>query len=205
MLTLHAPRAMARLRLNVKGFNMGDRSPWQSFDPGRRIRPAGAPHPRSVHGIFRRRVFPRTRGLPALPFSRCHLIGAPESSPGRKPWRVTRSIVIPIPGLEFVSCFLPRSYGDPSCRFSRSEKMGAMRKNRRRHNPGIPLFRRDPASPEQRVHVTERVKSPKKKPQPLDRRLESRPNPAAVESRPLGTRSRERRRAHEGGLHAIVG
>src|SRR5580704_10827230 len=45
MLTLHAPRATARLRLNVKGFNMGDISPWQSFGQGRRIRPAVSLHP----------------------------------------------------------------------------------------------------------------------------------------------------------------
>jgi hypothetical protein len=45
MLTLHAPRATARLRLNVKGFNMGDISPWQSFDQGKRIRPAVSLHP----------------------------------------------------------------------------------------------------------------------------------------------------------------
>jgi hypothetical protein len=28
MLTLQNPRATARLRLNVKGFNMGEDSPW---------------------------------------------------------------------------------------------------------------------------------------------------------------------------------
>src|SRR5437588_9602388 len=44
MLTLHAPRATARLRLNVKGFNMGDISPWQSFKGGR-IRPAVSLYP----------------------------------------------------------------------------------------------------------------------------------------------------------------
>jgi len=31
MLTLQAPRATARLRVNVKGFNMGEKSPWQSL------------------------------------------------------------------------------------------------------------------------------------------------------------------------------
>src|SRR4051812_34652557 len=40
MLTLHKPRATARLRLNVKVFNMGDYSPWQTIDQGRRYRPA---------------------------------------------------------------------------------------------------------------------------------------------------------------------
>jgi hypothetical protein len=45
MLTLHAPRATARLTLNVKGFNMGDNSPWQTKSAGRRIRPAGLPRP----------------------------------------------------------------------------------------------------------------------------------------------------------------
>jgi hypothetical protein len=40
MLTLQAPRATARLRLNVKGFNMGDISPWQSFNQAKAY-PAG--------------------------------------------------------------------------------------------------------------------------------------------------------------------
>src|SRR4051812_49306440 len=45
MLTLLATRATARLRLNVKGLNMGDSSPWQSLEQGRRTGSAVSPHP----------------------------------------------------------------------------------------------------------------------------------------------------------------
>ena len=67
MLTLHAPRATARLRLNVKGFNMGDRSPWQSFKGGESGRPSRSTPRWASHGVSCRRVFPWTRGLAAHP------------------------------------------------------------------------------------------------------------------------------------------
>jgi hypothetical protein len=70
MLTLQAPRARARLRLNVKGFNMGDISPWQT-DRSRaanRIGRLALPLMGRSKASLCRRIFPNTRGLAALPF-----------------------------------------------------------------------------------------------------------------------------------------
>ena len=63
MLTLHAPSATARLRLNVKGLNMGDNSPWQTYRSraANRIGRLAPPHHGSVQGI------PLSAGIPEYP------------------------------------------------------------------------------------------------------------------------------------------
>src|SRR3954453_16805520 len=63
MLTLQAPRARARLRLNVKGFNMGDNSPSQTYRSraANRIGRLAPPNHGSVQGI------PLSAGIPEYP------------------------------------------------------------------------------------------------------------------------------------------
>jgi hypothetical protein len=112
MLTLDAPRAKARLRLKVKGFNMGDISPWQSSfkggESGRpsRSTPLGLVTASPVGGSSRKpEAFrPDRQTTPPIRCSRVLAVALP--------WRAIRVIVIRIALLENVSCFVSMSYGE---------------------------------------------------------------------------------------------
>ena len=65
-LTPHAPRARARLTLNIKGFNMGEVSPWQTSVKGSRSRATKPPHDSRIFGQTRHRLptsFPEPEAL----------------------------------------------------------------------------------------------------------------------------------------------
>src|SRR5262245_61273130 len=115
MLTLQNPRATARLRLNVKGFNMGENSPWLTLNRGWRFRPAVSLDPASCRtsmaSILRFRSSRDPRRC-RLPCSRYHQFGAPEFSPLGSPWRATRCIDIRTLPLEYVSPFVPTLYDE---------------------------------------------------------------------------------------------
>src|SRR4051794_7907807 len=80
--TLLAPRAMARLTLNVNGFNMGDDSPWQQSVQGDE---SGRPfHDAPSLGKSRRHPpagVPAPGARAALPVGRHPPVGCSRSSP----------------------------------------------------------------------------------------------------------------------------
>jgi hypothetical protein len=88
MLTLQNPRARARLRLNVKGFNMGENAPWltliEGSDSGRPSRSTlksfGHPWRRIVSAVF-----PGPEALRASSADRHHQFGTPVFSPWHDP------------------------------------------------------------------------------------------------------------------------
>ena len=109
LLTLENPRATARLRLNVKVFNMGENSPWltiiEGSDSGRPSR-STLFSCRSSMASMRQLGLPGTRSLAASSAERCHQFGTPVSSLWRDLGELVGFIVIALSALElrFVFC-----------------------------------------------------------------------------------------------------
>ena len=162
LLTLENPRATARLRLNVKVFNMGENSPWltiiEGSDSGRPSR-STLFSCRSSMASIRQLGLPGTRSLAASSAERCHQFGTPVSSPWHDLGEPVGFIVIAMPPLNCVSCFVSTLYGDRTAGRRGRVKQGICTEKRRPHNWRNPTFFDRAASPIASVNAVRYVRA----------------------------------------------